>query len=256
MNLIRTAWGGGVLNHFFGVMILIVLFAIGKAMAEAGGRKIITAGLAQASGFEATRSFKGEDGKTGVALDIRSEQVCLVTVVANVSQNRMVPFADIVSVELSEDGHTVTKTNRGSQAAGGLIGGLALGPAGLLLGGLSGGSTTKNKVSRIDVHIIVNDLSSPMHVVNFLNSQTSKPGFVYKQSIAKAQELMALLTVVIKKSSVEKEVAVQSPARLPVPPPSVPMLSLADELCKLAALRDEGILSAEEFEAQKSRLLS
>lgn len=32
--------------------------------------------------------------------------------------------------------------------------------------------------------------------------------------------------------------------------------SLADELAKLAALRDQGILSAAEFDAQKARLLS
>jgi hypothetical protein len=34
-----------------------------------------------------------------------------------------------------------------------------------------------------------------------------------------------------------------------------PMIAVADELAKLAALRDSGVLSAEEFDAQKAKLL-
>jgi hypothetical protein len=33
------------------------------------------------------------------------------------------------------------------------------------------------------------------------------------------------------------------------------MIAVADELAKLAALRDSGVLSAEEFDAQKAKLL-
>jgi hypothetical protein len=41
----------------------------------------------------------------------------------------------------------------------------------------------------------------------------------------------------------------------PVDPPEAPARTVADELRDLAALRDEGILSEDEFEAQKARLL-
>jgi hypothetical protein len=47
--------------------------------------------------------------------------------------------------------------------------------------------------------------------------------------------------------------AVASPSTQDVPHGAGP--SLADELAKLASLRDQGILSAEEFEAQKNKLL-
>jgi len=39
------------------------------------------------------------------------------------------------------------------------------------------------------------------------------------------------------------------------PPPPSPSLSVADELVKLAAIRDQGILSPEEYEEQKAKLL-
>lgn len=50
--------------------------------------------------------------------------------------------------------------------------------------------------------------------------------------------------------------AAQAVKASPVPPnpPAVP--SVADELVKLAALRERGVLSPEEFEEQKRRLLS
>jgi hypothetical protein len=44
--------------------------------------------------------------------------------------------------------------------------------------------------------------------------------------------------------------APQAPAPAPAPP-----VDLADQLRKLATLRDEGILSEEEFAAQKAKLL-
>lgn len=46
----------------------------------------------------------------------------------------------------------------------------------------------------------------------------------------------------------------QPPSASPLPPPA-PASSVADELGRLAALRDAGVLTDEEFAAQKTRLL-
>jgi hypothetical protein len=50
----------------------------------------------------------------------------------------------------------------------------------------------------------------------------------------------------------EVVVAVSGPL---VAPAAAPALSIADELGKLAKLRDEGTLTAAEFDAQKKKLL-
>ncbi len=47
-----------------------------------------------------------------------------------------------------------------------------------------------------------------------------------------------------------------APAPAAPPPPAGPPADLSDQLRKLAALRDDGVLSEEEFAAQKARLLS
>ena len=47
----------------------------------------------------------------------------------------------------------------------------------------------------------------------------------------------------------------RSASSRPEPPPAEPEITVADELGKLADLRDRGILSDEEFQEQKSKLL-
>jgi uncharacterized membrane protein YdbT with pleckstrin-like domain len=52
------------------------------------------------------------------------------------------------------------------------------------------------------------------------------------------------------------EVSEANQRRMASPAPAAPAVSLADELAKLDRLRDEGVLSEEEFEAEKRRLLN
>ncbi|WP_243763563.1 SHOCT domain-containing protein [Allobranchiibius sp. CTAmp26] len=47
-----------------------------------------------------------------------------------------------------------------------------------------------------------------------------------------------------------------STTRPDVAAPAQPVVSVADELTKLAALRDSGVLTSDEFDTQKTRLLS
>jgi hypothetical protein len=56
---------------------------------------------------------------------------------------------------------------------------------------------------------------------------------------------------------VREQFVANAPAAAPsaLVAPATPMIAVADELAKLAALRDSGVLSAEEFDAQKAKLL-
>lgn len=54
------------------------------------------------------------------------------------------------------------------------------------------------------------------------------------------------------RAALEQAIAAQHSPQKSAPAPA----SLADELAKLAALRDQGVLSDTEFEAQKARLLA
>lgn len=72
----------------------------------------------------------------------------------------MYSYWDILASEVIEEGGTVTRTQRSSQIAGTLIGGLALGGVGAIIGGLSGTTkTTKNDMVTPLLRVIVNDIS-------------------------------------------------------------------------------------------------
>lgn len=54
----------------------------------------------------------------------------------------------------------------------------------------------------------------------------------------------------------KRTVTFAMPTPAPAPPPAAPAGSLADEIAKIAALRDSGILTDDEFQAAKTRLLN
>ncbi len=69
-----------------------------------------------------------------------------------------------------------------------------------------------------------------------------------------AEDVKSLVTQLILGTHPTQQTApAEQPSSAPTPPP--PSGSMADELTKLAQLRDSGVLSPEEFDAQKARLL-
>lgn len=80
-----------------------------------------------------------------------------------------VGFKEIIDVEVCRDDLTVTKTSRGSQAAGAAVGFALLGPVGLLVGGLTGSKTTTAKISKASLRIYTINLTNPVVEVLFFD---------------------------------------------------------------------------------------
>jgi hypothetical protein len=157
----------------------------------------------------------------------------------------------LATVEILKDGASLTQTNRGSQAAGALIGGLALGGAGLLLGGLSGSKRNTNTIHSISLKLIVDDRSNPVYTIEFFKSPSKKGtdshSFALKEPIASAEKFHALLVTAMRKAALDTS---QHAAQQ-----SVGHKSAADELQKLWDLKQAGALTEDEFNAHKGRLL-
>lgn len=232
------------------IVVTIVAIAIIHMMITSSKKKAMDDHLILIEDFSATQKVMGIDGKTGIALDEQSKKICLVANTHNIVTTRVFTYNDLLSSEIFEDGTTITKTVRTSQIGGALIGGLALGGVGAIIGGLSGKSQTSDKVKRVDFRLTVNDTKSPLHDVNFLNLETKKDGFLYKQAIQQARHWHGLIEVLVKRADLEDRAA---NANATVVASSG---SVADELKKLAELLDAGALSIDEFQQQKSRLLN
>jgi len=82
-------------------------------------------------------------------------------------------YKDILETEVIIDGETVTKTSRSSQVGGAILGGILAGGVGAIIGGLSGKSSSKEKVKTIQFKIIVNDIKEPLQIITFFNESKS-----------------------------------------------------------------------------------
>ena len=170
-------------------------------------------------------------------------------------QCKIVSYRDIMSVELAEDGHTVTKTSRTSQAATALVGGLLFGGVGAAVGALTGSTRSKGKIKRVELRIVVNDSSDPVFVLCFQNVEAAAGGLVHRTATTNASEWVGRINVIIRQADEEdKRQAAEQAAAAALP--QLGTLSKADELTKLAKLKSEGILTEEEFLAEKAKILA
>jgi len=161
-------------------------------------------------------------------------------------------YGEVLAAELIEDGHTITRTSRTSQAATALVGGILFGGVGAVVGALTGSKSTRGKVKRVDVRLVINNADRPIFLLNFMNAESNAGGFIHKPALEKANEWLGRFKVIMAQADQADAVAqdsVLAPLQLPAP-------SLADEIQKLANLLDRGLLSREEFDAQKVKLLN
>lgn len=222
-----------------------------RIRADVGKEKAIASKLeVPLPDFSPTQQVMGTMGKSGLAIDERRNKLCLISVNGTDVYRRIVSCKDILSVELFENGTSVTKTSRGSQIGGVIVGGILLGGVGAIIGGLSGKSESSAKVDRIDLRIVVNDTKSPLHDVSFLVDELYSK--LEKQRDI-ARRWHGIISALIKRAETEEQsLRVAEERKAPQKQPST---SVADELKKLAELHDSGVLTLEEFQQQKTRVL-
>ena len=202
--------------------------------------------------FTTDFSYIGKDGENALAIDLTNNKIALI----EFSEENVYNYKDLLEVEILEDGLSITKTARGSQIAGALIGGLALGGVGAIIGGLSGSKHNIDKVSRLDLKLIVNNVETPLFLLNFLNTnytnEYTKNDTEYINAMNSIQELHSRLSVLIKKADEndllvdEKENQFEKNTNL----------SIADEIRKLKSLKDDGLINEDEYLTQKEKLLN
>lgn len=163
---------------------------------------------------------------------------------------RVYGFQKISEVSLLKDGVTITSTNRGSQALGATVGGVAFGGIGALIGGLSGSTTSQDRVRRVALRIKVDDPDHPVHEVTMFNWEGDKKGvkadgFIIQNALKEAEEFMAHVSNAIRRTK-------ESSRWLK----TTHSLSRPDHLRELWQLKNEGIISEEEFQAEKAKVLS
>lgn len=168
-------------------------------------------------------------------------------------RDRVYRFSQITSVEVQQDGVTITSTDRGSQLLGGAVGALAFGGLGAVVGGLSGSTKAVSNIRRMSLLVMVDDRSYPAHNICFFDlgqSGTASNTAAVKAGRARVEKFHAHIVNAMRQA--QAEVAPLTPT--PVVDSASGKLN-TDDLRALWELKEKGILTEDEFQLQKARLL-
>lgn len=180
-----------------------------------------------------------------------------VLVIVTPGSYELFNYSDIIEVSYEENGTQLYSKSAMRTVGGAIVGGVLMGEAGAVVGGLSGASKKTMEIRTIDVKILLRNTQRSTCILNFNDSRRvlkikdNTDNILYEEYQKNANRAKDILSVIIDKAR-----------QKPVSPIEQEMLhsaqhpSIADELAKLAKLKSEGILTEEEFNKQKAKLLN
>lgn len=167
-------------------------------------------------------------------------------------------YSDIIEVSYEENGSQLYTKSAGRTIGGAIVGGVLMGGAGAVIGGLSGASKQNKEIKNMDIKILLRSTSRTSCVLHFkdvdrvLKTKEEADRKLYETYVQNANQAKDVLSVIIDDAK-QASAPIAQPITQPVVAPA--SSSVADELAKLAKLKADGILTEEEFQAQKSKLL-
>ena len=168
------------------------------------------------------------------------------------SSIQVLRYSDIVSISYEENGNNVYNKSLG----GAVVGGLLFGGVGAIVGGNTAKATQNKEVSSMSIKILLKSTSDSAIILTIYNGPTLKTKETadrmhYEGLMKEVTGIKDIFSIIIDITDKSNSLIASSPTPLMSSTSSV-----ADELAKLAKLKDAGILSEEEFNAQKSKLLN
>lgn len=233
------------MGFMIGVLVFVFICTVVHLMYRPERTEVVPGpNLESADGFVATQQVDGCDGVTGIAIDEEHKKLRLISYhragAAGIDQGGAfgaeeghgfgpdrdwvhsvdVGYGDILSVEVLDD--------------------FALAGDRIVLA-----------IMRVQLRISLKNTSIPTHSLVFLESTFHANRALYEAALHKARHWLGVLEAAAHEGGRHDA---PSPADGASAPSSVP--SVSDELRKLAQLRDDGVLTEQEFQQQKARLLA
>lgn len=160
----------------------------------------------------------------------------------------LISYKNIIKFEIVEDGETTIERSLGGVIGRSVVGGLVAGNAGAVIGGTTSSAKNKKKVKNISVKILLRNSDEKSISLPIYNS--SSPTDCSNQDVVDAmkavEEVKDTLSIIIDEVERSEKQTAQAPKQ---------ENSLAEELAKLAEMKNAGIISDEEFSAAKAKLL-
>ncbi len=225
---------------FSAVLIVILIYAL---VSNANEKERREAAVSSRTDFTESKVVKDDSASFHFAVDENRQEVFCY------SKGNTIRFKyqDIVTVEVKVDGDTVV-SKKSASIGGALAGGLVAGGLGAVVGGSSMGKSKSNrKVTAVNVHILLRNSNVDSFDVQCLAFESKTDEMLYKTASKKAQAIFDILRIAMDKVQQDTQSAkIDTPATK----------SIIEELKELAELKQQGLITDEEFAAMKAKILS
>lgn len=257
LNLLRTTYHSSMTVNSRNIHVLSDEYHGLMAVVELGKlyafNYINAVKLSEKAGLKSTISIK----KAGNYMFLMDSFFKVLVIIGRDKMHKSLNYSDIIEVSYIENGDQLFSKSTGRTVGGAIVGGVLMGGAGAVVGGLSGDSKQNKVVKNMDIKILLRNTDETSCILHFMDSSnplktkeaTDKSH--YEEFLNNANKAKDLLSVIIDDV---KQTATQS-APVIAQPSAPQSISVADELMKLAKLKADGILTDEEFVAQKKLLL-
>ena len=253
LSTTRTSSTGSTTHKFYNILLDECHGVI--AISESGKVKnvfnfINANSLPKKTGEKSTINTK----EVGNYMFIMDDFFKVLVLVGPTSSHEIFNYADILEVSYEENGNQLYTKSAGRTVGGAIVGGVLMGGAGAVVGGLSGASKQNKEIKNMDVKILLRSTTRTSCVLHFkdidrdLKTKDETDRNLYETYVKRANQAKDILSIIIDNAK-----QTISPIAQPVVAPT--SRSVADELAKLAKLKADGILTEEEFQAQKAKLL-
>lgn len=158
-----------------------------------------------------------------------------------IEKSKIYSFSDILKYEVYENGKSVAEGNAGTALAGGLFFGI--------YGAIIGASASQNInqiCTSLSLKIVVNDIEAPQFIINYIDTPLDKNSKEYAYQISKIKEACSYLEFIINNAKTSSNNMPENDSN---------SLSYKQELVELKDLLDNGIITEEDFEQKKRKLL-
>ena len=256
----------------FWVIIILIIGGAAMSIAADNSKKKAAAekgrAMSQAAkeNFNVTAQVEGFRSNFKFIVDDKAKEVIIMRSTTNFQK---IPFADIMGVEVMEDSTVLRSKSMMRTVGGAIVGDIVAGGAGMIVGGLSGATTEKKKVSKVFVKIKLRSLTESSITLLCYDAweatgQTKKEvkttdsvyGPEYRKGLSAANRIAELLGVIIDAN--DRELKRPAPAQ-PAPEKKLQVesasTSVVDELQKLVKMKEQGLITDEEFSALKAKLI-
>lgn len=210
----------------------------------------------QVNKYNTKYSIQGENGDFYVIADEDKE---LLVYIDWWGSTREIPFSKLMSVQIIEDSQVLYQKSVMDIIGDASIGKLIGGNAGAIIGGLSS-PHGKRAASKIQVVINIDDLSKPTLKFNLFNGKSLTGGKAdyldlsgsvergyYRRALSRAERIAAMVNIAIARANantINNTTEIDS------------KISIADEIVKLADLKEKNLISEEEFVILKNKLIT